>query len=171
MGLFEEGDVRGSQGIRGTDEGKVMFCTDPDEKSLGQMWTMKYQGKGKGDAVSTPDVSNVIVIRLSEMYLIRAEASVNGAGNTALSDLNAIRSNRGASQLSSAGAAAVALERRLELNFEGHTWFDLARTTATLNYADGVVTRNLTSSSKEWALPIPKRETDVNANLEQNPGF
>ena len=171
VGLFEEGDVRGSQGIRGTDEGKVMFCTDPDEKSLGQMWTMKYQGKGKGDAVSTPDVSNVIVIRLSEMYLIRAEASVNGAGNTALSDLNAIRSNRGASQLSSAGAAAVALERRLELNFEGHTWFDLARTTATLNYADGVVTRNLTSSSKEWALPIPKRETDVNANLEQNPGF
>ena len=132
---------------------------------------MKYQGKGKGDAVSTPDVSNVIVIRLSEMYLIRAEASANGAGNTAVSDLNAIRSNRGASLLSSAGSAAVALERRLELNFEGHTWFDLARTTATLNYSDGVVTRNLTSSSKEWALPIPKRETDVNENLEQNPGF
>ena len=171
MDLFEDGDVRGSKGIRGTDEGKVMFCTDPDEKSLGQMWTMKYQGKGKGDAVSTPDVSNVIVIRLSEMYLIRAEASANGAGNTAVSDLNAIRSNRGASLLSSAGSAAVALERRLELNFEGHTWFDLARTTATLNYSDGVVTRNLTSSSKEWALPIPKRETDVNENLEQNPGF
>ena len=171
MGIFEEGDVRGSTGIRGKDDGKVMFCTDKDEKSLGQMWTMKYQGKGKGDGTSTPDFSNVIVIRLSEMYLIRAEACVNGAGGTALSDLNAIRSNRGASLLTSAGAAAVANERRLELNFEGHYWFDLARTTATLNYDDGVVTRNLDKSSNYWALPIPKRETDVNENLVQNPGF
>ena len=169
--LFEAGDVRGTRGVRGKDEGKVMFCTDPDEASLGQMWTMKYQGKGKGDATTTPDVSNVIVIRLSEMYLIRAEASVKGAGNTAVSDINAIRSNRGASLLTSAGEAAVALERRLELNFEGHTWFDLARTTATLHYQDAVKTRDLTSSSKEWALPIPKRETDVNENLEQYPGY
>lgn len=175
VALFEDGDVRGSVGVRDTDDGKVMFCTDPKEESGNELWTMKYMGKGDGDATSTPDVSNVIVLRLSEMYLNRAEALVNGAsitGATALGDLNTIRANRGASALTSAGAAAVALERRLELNFEGHYWFDLARTTAgSVTYVDSRRGDNVDASSKFWALPIPKREYDVNENLSHNPGF
>ena len=173
--LFEDGDVRGTVGVRDTDDGKVMFCTDPKEASGGELWTMKYMGKGEGDATSTPDVNNVIVLRLSEMYLNRAEALVNGAsvsGASALSDLNAIRSNRGASALTSAGAEAVALERRLELNFEGHYWFDLARSASgSVTYSDSRRGDNIDASSKFWALPIPKREYDVNANLSHNPGF
>ena len=173
--LFEEGDVRGTTGIRGTDDGKVMFCTDKDEASGGELWTMKYFGKGEGDGTSTPDVNNVIVLRLSEMYLNRAEALVNGAsisGASALNDLNTIRANRGASALTSAGAAAVALERRLELNFEGHYWFDLGRTASgSIAYSDSRRTGNIDATSKFWALPIPKREYDVNENLSHNPGF
>lgn len=171
VGLFEEGDVRGTKGVRGTDDGKVMFCTDKDQASGGQFWTMKYYGKGEGNATSTPDVNNTIVLRLSEMYLIRAEASVNGAGSTALSDLNAIRANRGASLLSSAGKADVALERRLELNFEGHLWFDLDRTGGSISYSDPSVTRNIEAGSRYWALPIPKGQIDINENLKQNPGY
>ncbi|MBR0499589.1 MAG: RagB/SusD family nutrient uptake outer membrane protein [Bacteroidales bacterium] len=170
-GLFEEGDVRGTKGVRGTDDGKVMFCTDKDQASGGQLWTMKYYGKGEGNATSTPDVSNTIVLRLSEMYLIRAEASVNGAGSTALADLNAIRAARGASLLTSAGKADVALERRLELNFEGHLWFDLDRTGGSISYSDADITRNIDASSKFWALPIPKSQIDINENLKQNPGY
>ena len=173
--LFEDGDVRGTVGVRGTDDGAAMFCTDKDNSSNGELWTMKYYGKGLGDATSTPDVSNVIVLRLSEMYLNRAEALVNGAnvaGASALSDLNAIRANRGASALTSAGAAAVALERRLELNFEGHYWFDLGRTAAgAVTYSDVRRPASIDASSKFWALPIPKREYDVNENLTHNPGF
>ena len=169
--LFEDGDVRGSKGVRGTDDGKVMFCTDKDEASGGQLWTMKYYGKGEGNATSTPDVSNCIVLRLSEMYLIRAEASVNGSGSTALADLNAIRSNRGASPLTSAGKGDVALERRLELNFEGHLWFDLDRTGGSISYSDASVTRNIPAGDKYWALPIPKSQVDINENLKQNPGY
>ena len=173
--LFEEGDVRGTTGIRGKDDGKVMFCTDADEASGGELWTMKYMGKGEGDATSTPDVNNVIVLRLSEMYLNRAEALVNGAsisGASALNDLNAIRANRGASALTSAGATAVALERRLELNFEGHYWFDLGRTAnGAVTYSDSRRGDNIDASSKYWALSIPKREYDVNENLSRNPGF
>lgn len=175
VSLFEEGDVRGTTGVRDTDDGKVMFCTDPDEASGGELWTMKYMGKGDGDATSTPDVNNVIVLRLSEMYLNRAEALVNGAsiaGATALNDLNTIRSNRGASALTSAGATAVALERRLELNFEGHYWFDLARTASgSITYSDSRRGDNVDATSKFWALAIPKREYDVNVNLSHNPGF
>ena len=173
--LFEEGDVRGSKGVRGKDDGVVMFCTDKDEESGGELWTMKYYGKGLGDATSTPDVNNVIVLRLSEMYLNRAEALVNGAsvsGATALGDLNTIRANRGVAPLNSAGAQAVALERRLELNFEGHYWFDLARTASgAVTYSDPRRPANLDATSKFWALPIPKREYDVNENLSHNPGF
>ncbi len=173
--LFEDGDVRGSQGVRGEDDGFVMFCTDKDEASGGELWTMKYYGKGLGDATSTPDVNNVIVLRLSEMYLNRAEALVNGAniaGATALGDLNTIRTNRNATPLTSAGAAAVALERRLELNFEGHYWFDLARTASgAVAYSDPRRPADIDATSKFWALPIPKREYDVNENLSHNPGF
>lgn len=172
--LFEEGDVRGTQGIRGEDDGKVMFCTDPDEKSGGELWTMKYFGKGDGDATSTPDFSNTIVLRLSEMYLIRAEALSNGAsvsGATAVKDLNAIREARGASAVTAAGPAVIALERRLELNFEGHYWFDLARTKGSITYADSRRGDNIAADSKYWALPLPLREFKVNKNLVQNPGF
>lgn len=169
--LFEDGDVRGICGVRGKDDGKAMFCTDKDEASGGQLWTMKYYGKGEGNATSTPDVSNTIVLRLSEMYLIRAEAAVNGSGTTALADLNAIRAARGASPLTSAGKADVALERRLELNFEGHLWFDLDRTGGSVSYSDANITRTIEPTSKFWALPIPKLQVDINENLKQNPGY
>lgn len=175
VGLFEATDVRGIQGVRGTDEGVAMFCTDKDNASGGQMWTMKYAGKGEGNATSTPDVNNVIVLRLSEMYLIRAEAIANGAtiaGTDAQADLNAIRTVRGATALPGAPSKAdIALERRLELNFEGHTWFDLNRTGSALNYADGIVTRNIAKGAKEWALPLPKSQVDINENLKQNPSW
>jgi hypothetical protein len=176
ISIFDDpADVRGSQGVRGTDDGKVLFCTDKDNASGGQLWTMKYYGKGEGDATSTPDVNNVIVLRLSEMYLIRAEAIVNGAsisGTNAEKDLNAIRANRGVAPLASAGAADVALERRKELNFEGHYWFDLWRTAnGKITYVDSRRKENIDATSKFWALPIPKREYTVNANLTHNPGF
>ena len=163
VGMYDAGDVRGD-----------LFRTDADGVS-GSMWTTKYIGKGDGDAVSTPDANNVIVLRLSEMYLNRAEALINGAsvsGATALGDLNIIRANRGAAALGSAGAGAVFEERRMELAFEGHIWFDYARTNRNMSRtkSDGSLI-SLASDDGRWALPIPKRELDVNANLIQNEGY
>jgi hypothetical protein len=153
--LYEAGDVRGN-----------LFRTDPDNVS-GSLWTTKYKGKGLGDALSTPDVNNVIVLRLSEMYLNRAEAIINGAtisGVTALSDLNAIRDQRGATALASAGSDVVFNERRLELAFEGHLWFDYARTNRPSLRSD----KPLAADDNKWLMPIPQREIDVNSNLVQN---
>lgn len=154
VNLYEAGDVRGT-----------LFRTDPENVS-GSWWTTKYAGKG----VATPDLNNVIVLRLSEMYLNRAEALVNGAtisGTTARADLNAIRANRGVAALSSAGSEVVFAERRLELAFEGHLWFDYARTGRASVRSD----YPLAADSYMWSLPIPKRELDVNANLVQNEGY
>jgi len=163
ISLYDDDDVRGS-----------LFRTDENNVS-GSFWTTKYIGKGDGDALSTPDANNVIVIRLSEMYLNRAEALINGAsiaGATALADLNIIRQNRGASALSSAGADIVFQERRKELAFEGHIWFDYARTNRALSRtkSDGSLV-SMASDDNRWALPIPKRELDVNENLIQNDGY
>jgi hypothetical protein len=168
-------DCAASNDIRGlyeaNDERGKLFIAHPDDANA--WWTTKYIGKGKG----TPDVSNTIVLRLAEMYLNRAEAIVRGAtvpGITAEADLNAVRTARGASAASSPGPQAVLDERRLEFAWEGHYWFDCARTKTAITRTDYVgaeVNRNIPADSKYWALPIPKRERDVNENLTQNPGY
>lgn len=161
ISLYSEDDVRGK-----------MFLNN-EEKAPATFWTTKYAGKDKG----RPDVSNTIVLRLSEMYLNRAEAITRGAtiqGVTAASDLNAIRTNRGASELSSAGITDVMNERRLELAWEGHYWYDLARTGGSItrtHYSGAEQNQNIPADSKYWVLPINKRELDVNENLEPNPGY
>ncbi|MFP4023161.1 MAG: RagB/SusD family nutrient uptake outer membrane protein, partial [Thiohalospira sp.] len=157
IGLYEAGDVRGT-----------MFITDPGGVS-GSQWSTKYPGKD----IATPDVNNVIVLRLSEMYLNRAEAIVKGAsvpGVSAQDDINAIRTKRDATPLGSVGADGVFNERRLELAFEGHLWFDYARTNRASDISDRP-DQSLAADSYKWALPIPKRELDVNENLVQNEGY
>jgi len=159
--LYEAGDVRGT-----------MFANSP-EVAPATYWTTKYAGKDKG----RPDVSNTIVLRLSEMYLNRAEAISRGAtisGVTAVGDINTIRAKRGASTIGSAGVNDILRERRLELAWEGHFWYDLARTggaVSRIHYSGSEVNRNIPADSKYWVLPINKRELDVNENLEPNPGY
>lgn len=159
--LYEDGDVRGD-----------MFINNED-KAPNTFWTTKYSGKDKG----TPDVTNVVVLRLSEMYLNRAEAIVRGAtvaGVTAVADINAVRTNRGATVIASAGMNDVMKERRLEFAWEGHYWYDLARTGGTVtrvHYSGAEVNRNIPADSEYWVLPINKRELDVNPNLVPNEGY
>lgn len=94
-------------------------------------------------------------------------------GVTAKDDINVIRSNRGvAPEVTEPKVATVLSERRKELCFEGHYWFDVARTDGEISYQDERrPSINLDKNSKYWALPIPKREFNVNKNLEQNPGY
>ncbi|SHE70808.1 RagB/SusD domain-containing protein [Mariniphaga anaerophila] len=161
ISLYDEGDVRGE-----------MFMNNPD-KAPTTYWTTKYAGKDKGN----PDVSNTIVLRLSEMYLNRAEAMSRGAsiaGTTPMADINTIRENRGATPYDNPSQVDVMFERRLELAWEGHFWYDLARTGGSItrtHFSGSVTNQNVPSDSKYWALPINKREMDVNENLVQNPGY
>jgi hypothetical protein len=106
-------------------------------------------------------------VKYAEMFLIRAEAlgSIKG-----LADLNFLRQKRGlsvltANQVSSSDdfLQAVLNERRAELNFEGHRYFDLARKRkikSVLNIEDF---RSI--------FPIPNREIIANPNIKQNPGY
>ena len=129
----------------------------------------KYYGKEGG----VPRAVNIPILRLAEMYLNRAEAIFNGAtisGATALGDLQAIANKRGATVPSQYD---VFVERRKELMFEGHIVYDYARCNKDLVRTDfdGTVNKDIKAGDYKWAMPIPKRETDANPNVEQNPGY
>ena len=112
------------------------------------------------------------------MYLIRAEASArNGDEANALDDLNTLRAARidGYVPHVLSGAAltgAIEQERRKELICEGHRFFDLKRTTRTVNRDDCNSFCTLDPAAREWTWPIPQPEVDANPNiLPQNPGY
>lgn len=114
------------------------------------------------------------VIRIAEMYMIRAEALGRSRG---LADLNLIRTNRGLAALKSSDvpdadtyAQAVADEDRAEFNFEGHRYFDLARTGQVVNYLQPLTSATITSANS--CFPIPLREISAtNGAVVQNPGY
>ncbi|MGY0035354.1 RagB/SusD family nutrient uptake outer membrane protein [Pedobacter sp. NJ-S-72] len=73
------------------------------------------------------------LIRISELYLIRAEAKAHlNDLDGALADLNIIRKRAGVSPVTSGTQTdilqAIADENSVEFAFEAHRWFDLVRT-------------------------------------------
>ncbi|MVM31851.1 RagB/SusD family nutrient uptake outer membrane protein [Spirosoma sp. HMF4905] len=135
-------------------------------------WTVKKYGTAiEGNA-------NIVVFRLAEMYLIRAEARAQlgklvGA-NSAVEDLTVLRTRAKAVAVTAAAQADVLLaierERQYELAFEGHRWYDLVRT----GRAQAVMSAfspNWSSRFEVW--PIPQSEILRNPALQgaQNPGY
>ncbi|MCX6219159.1 RagB/SusD family nutrient uptake outer membrane protein [Spirosoma sp.] len=109
---------------------------------------------------------DVPVVRLAEMYLVRAEANFRlgtSTGDTPLNDINRIRNRAKATPLTTIDLPAILLERRLELAFEGQQLPDIKRTAGTV----GTTPFN----SNNLVLPIPQREIDTNKKLVQNPGY
>lgn len=120
------------------------------------------------------NLDNIPVIRVSEMYLNRAEAlarSGNAAG--ALTDLNVIRTRAGLPAATGLTGAALINEilkqRRLELAFEGHRFFDMKR--LGLDIVKAAPVQNLNFTDFRVLAPIPVREIQANANLKQNTGY
>lgn len=105
---------------------------------------------------------NIPIIRLAEMFLIRAECKVR-LGLNADDDYNAIRARAGVSPKTGVTLADVLYERRLELAFEGHRIHDIKRLKGSV---DG-----LRWDDDKLVFPIPAREMEVNKNLVQNPGY
>ncbi|MDQ3278212.1 MAG: RagB/SusD family nutrient uptake outer membrane protein [Bacteroidota bacterium] len=133
---------------------------------------------------SQPDKDEVKVIRMSEVYLIAAEAAYQTGNETlARTYLNAvaIRRDPAFAGYTATGAAllnAILEERRKELAFEGHRYWDLAR------YNRDVVRVNIggnypgvplviSANNFRRILPIPQSELDANPNIrsQQNPGY
>jgi len=162
ISAFEPGDLRRTNWV-GTFSGTVGTTYYP----------FKYKLKASPSNAALAE--DQVLIRLSEMYLIRAEALAQlGQPALALADVNAIRLRSGLSALPTTLTAAATLlaveqERRVELFSEGHRWIDLTRT----GRADAVLGAYKGSKWKSSAAlyPIPAKERELNPNLTQNPGY
>ena len=116
---------------------------------------------------------NYIVLRLAELYLIRAEARAKLGTDLvgAKEDVDLIRARAGLPPTTAATQeellAAIEKENLLEFAHEGHRFFDLRRN----NREDEVLGLNGQNEYKaRW--PIPQREQQTSGNtVEQNPGY
>jgi hypothetical protein len=120
------------------------------------------------------------VLRLSEQYLIRAEAEANvGDSTDAISDLNVIRARAGLSSYADTTQgsllSAILHERQVELFTEwGHRWFDLCRSGNAISVMSTVCPQKggtWNPNGYQVLFPIPKTELINDVNLTQNPGY
>jgi starch-binding outer membrane protein, SusD/RagB family len=117
------------------------------------------------------------VLRLAELYLIRAEAAARGAAggiNAAIADLNVIRTRALLPALPNTltaeqVTAAVARERQVELFAEwGHRWLDLKRTGRAHDVLSALSAKQPWAGDYQLLYPIPPAEIRVNPRLMQN---
>ncbi len=154
--LYEAADIRRALYVRATKSGESVNFIQKFTGSRGP-WT-----------------DNIPLIRFSELLLIRAEAyAESGQADLALADLNRLRQRSGATLLAGlSGAAlveAILRERRLELAFEGHRWFDLKRKGRDITKAG--LSATVPYRDVRLLAPIPIAEIQLNPGLQQNPGY
>lgn len=163
LDLYETNDIR-----------KQLFLTqsistliDSKKENRNYYFTKKFQGN-----------PGYVAFRLSEQYLIRAEAAL-GLDTPNLEqaklDINTIRARANATLLNHTNnlAEIVFLERRKELCFEGHLFFDITRNHKSVTRNDGCLSLscNMTYPSLKFVLPIPRANLNLNPNLEKNESY
>lgn len=138
-----------------------------------------YPYKYTSATLNAPVTEYQMVLRIAEMYLIRAEARVQqGDFVGALADLNVIRKRAMLSNYSgpmdlSSLLSAILHERQVELFTEwGHRWFDLKRS----NTVDSVMSIVASQKGGTWNTnwqwyPISQSELQKNPFLVQNEGY
>lgn len=155
----EAGDLRFSATLTRTG---VNAISQPD------LFTLKYPNA----QTRTDDPP---VIRISEMFLIRAEANLRGGllvgGSTPVADVNRTRVRAGLASLVSVTLTDILNERRKEFCFEGLRRMDLLRNNLPLRRVGLPENAVSIPGADRTIYPIPQREMDINPNLEQNKGY
>lgn len=153
LDIFEEDDYRNH-----------LFAVADD----GFPYTLKWN-------CSTGNVDdNVPLIRVAELYLIKAEAHAElDQIAPALDNLETLQTARGLSPFVSADTdeiiEEIMVERRRELNFEGHRFFDLKRRAMDITKQAAATT--VPYDDFRILSPIPQSQVDNNPNLNPNPGY
>lgn len=161
VGSFEANDLRRQHWV-----GEIR-----DSSQKAYYFTYKYRQR----TVTTASMEYSVLMRLEEVYLLRAEALINLQQFTeARSDINKIRSRAGLPDISANTKdellKIVLSERRHELFTEmGHRFFDLKHF--------GVLDTEMLKSKLNWqskfrVFPLPESELLINPNLNpQNEGY
>ncbi|WP_099366674.1 RagB/SusD family nutrient uptake outer membrane protein [Sphingobacterium sp. 1.A.4] len=157
---FEEGDLRKN------------LIYDVKEVQPRKIW--KFFGVGFNDESPDPSGNNIVLTRLADIMLLKAEALSNlNQTDESLTLLNNIRRRAGLSIMDLEVAknlygdltSAILHERSIELSFEGHRWFDLVRTGKAINTMNPL---NGLSDEKNLVWPIHENALLRNPKLNQN---
>jgi hypothetical protein len=130
----------------------------------GQVYVNRYR-----KVAGNEQDDNYAILRLAEMYLIRAEARAHLSNLTGgLDDLNVVRRRAHVADAVAANTDSllqlIENERRIEFAFEPHRWFDLVRTGRAASVL-GV------TDARKYVFPIPTSEIVANKLLVQNEGY
>jgi hypothetical protein len=181
-----------------TDENRpLIFTINVPRHDMQDGWGSAYQEEGARiwkwvpeDGLSSSMENDIHIFRISDVYLMQAEALVrrDGGSSTMATDLvNAIRArafpNMPEKLYSSVSLENIMMERRFELAWEGYARQDKIRfghfgdpIPGWKDYADPVDVFD----NPEWfpsghthydLFPIPQAAIDANPNLMQNPGY
>lgn len=167
-------------------QGQIITLADVSNFATG--FHIKKYVNIRSDAAAVSDPTKTYadidfpIFRLSEMYLIYAEAVLRGAttgdAGTALTYVNKIRSRAGAAAFGSADLTLQSIldERARELFWEGHRRTDLVRyglltTSSYLWPWKGGIASGTAVDSKYNIFPVPAANISANPNLTQNTGY
>lgn len=122
----------------------------------------------------TNNADNGPILRITEMYTIRAEANLragSSVGDSPLNDINALRARAGLANLLAVDLDIILNEKRKELCFEGQRRMDLLRNGLALRRPGMANEAESAFGANKTILPIPTTERDLNPNISQNPGY
>jgi len=183
-----QGDIIATQtfvNLLSAYEGDPRAALLEEDKEGSKNAFVKYVNRSEGGGLSA---HNIPVIRLSEIYLIAAEAAANGAGggdSEALNYLNTLiqkrTTNFSANRAEETGEVLkerIAEERRRELALEGHGVYDYIRRGKDINRSinehvnTGVDVSNLDiqATDNRTICPIPASEIEA-SGMEQTEGY
>lgn len=114
------------------------------------------------------DQGKYILLRYADVYLMKVEALFRkGSTAEALTLLNALRTNRGASTLATITEQTILDERGRELYWEGIRRVDQIR----FGTFDDTWAEKTVTDQRRVLFPVPQQAMDSNPNLTQNPGY
>jgi hypothetical protein len=176
--------------FQGNDVRKELFTyvgeAEDGDEYVSKVYTAicKYLPVKAGTSTAENRRCDPFILRVSEMYLIHAEAVCLGQGDTktASDDLKALQARalgKPASEINLVYTGTDGLDRLIqeerakELCFEGHRFFDLKR-----RHENIVRTSTTTSTLKllkypdyRYVLPISQLEMQANDSMTQNENY
>jgi starch-binding outer membrane protein, SusD/RagB family len=151
---------------------RTITATGASNGTLSVVWTAKYIDQNATTEYTSQQ--NWHVIRLADVYLMRAEALAEINQNPALAapDINSLRTRVGMTNFSATGLTMTAFrtallrERAVELSAEGQRFFDITRMgvydeMCRASFGNTVGARQ----AQDYTWPIPLIETAANGNL------
>ncbi|WP_165569107.1 RagB/SusD family nutrient uptake outer membrane protein [Chryseobacterium piperi] len=192
-------DVRANVIIAPSSVVDPNYATSPDYRNSDRLIINKHGGVESGTQTAATTANNgfnndIKVMRLSEMYMIKAEArtAAGDLAGAALAVKTLLDARFSTPQMVPAFTNAtqawreILKQRRIEFAYEGYRYIDLKRlgtlagvgidrdpadySSSSANYPAGNPS-NLPMSSYKWTLPIPQDEINVNKVIQQNPGY